>query len=181
MRARLKGCMRRWRTDESGNATVEFVIMVPVFISLLTMSIELGLITLRETMMERGLDMAVRQIRLGTGDPGTYAEIKSVLCENALVFADCENNLRLEMQPVNPRAYASLDPEVKCTENAEPVDPETIDKEYVPGGSNTLMVLRACFRYDPFFPDAVLGRALQKDGFGQPAIIATTAFVQEPT
>ena len=181
MRRRLGKYCRRFRKEESGNASVEFFIIFPVFFMMLLASIELSVITLRHTLLERGLDIAVRQIRLGTGEPSNHAEIKDVICEAAAFIRNCDSELRLEMKPVDMRAYASLSDDVKCIENSEPVDPAVLKKDFVFGGVNELMVLRACYRYDPIFPDDMLGEALHKDEYGKPAIITMTAFVQEPT
>ncbi len=181
MKHLLSKWTRRFRKEESGNASVEFIIIVPVFISLVTMSIELGFVTIRHTMLERGLDIAVRQIRLGTGEPSSYDEIKIVICDNAPILSNCETELRLEMQPVDLRAYSTLDAEPKCIENSEPVEPAVLDEEFVFGGVNDLMVLRACYRYEPLFPEEMMGRALQKDQDNKVQIVTTTAFVQEPT
>ena len=178
---RLGKHFRRLKNDESGNGSVEFVIIVPTFIMLMTMSIELGFVTIRHTMMERGLDIAVREIRLGTGNPSNHAQIKQVICDNAPALANCESELRLEMMPVDLRAYATLDATPKCIDNAQSVDPTVFDDDFVFGGVNDLMVLRACYRYDPIFPDAVMGSALQKDQDGKTNVVSMTAFVQEPT
>lgn len=174
-------CFRRLRDDEAGNASVEFVIIVPTFLMLMAMSIEMGFITIRHTLLERGLDIAVREIRLGTGNPSTHDQIKQVICDNASFINNCDTDLRLEMQPVDLRAYSSLDATPKCTDNAQPVDPAVIAKDFKFGGTNELMVLRACYRYDPIFPEELLGKALEKDAHGQAAIVKMTAFVQEPT
>ena len=175
-------CFRRFRKDESGNASVEFFIVVPTFIMLMLMSIEISFITLRHTLLERGLDIAVRQIRLGTGEPSSHAEIKEVICDSAAFILNCDSQLRLEMKPLDMRTGpAQLDGPILCRENAEPVDPAVIAKDFNFGGVNELMVLRACYRYDPIFPDDMLGEALIKDAYGQAAIVSMTAFVQEPT
>ncbi len=170
----------RLKKDESGTASVEFILVFPVFLSLMLMSIEIGYITLRHTMLERGLDIAVRQVRLGTGDPGNHAEIKEVICENAGFLLNCDNDLRLEMKPVDLRGYAAFETAAKCTDNSEPVDPAVLTHEFVFGGENDLMLLRACYKYKPFFPEGFLGKALTKDANGDAAIVTMTAFVQEP-
>ncbi|MFD1160014.1 TadE/TadG family type IV pilus assembly protein [Roseovarius aestuarii] len=181
MRHLLGKYLRRFRRSEDGNASVEFIIIAPLFITLVTMSIELGFVTIRHTMLERGLDIAVRQIRLGTGDPGNHDQIKQVICDNSVgVLLDCDGQLRLEMQPVDPRAYATLDATPKCVENAHSVDPVDYDTDFTSGTANELMVLRACYRYDPIFPTEVMGSAMTKDDDGKPFIVSTTAFVQEP-
>jgi len=48
------------------------------------------------------------------------------------------------------------------------------------GRSNELMIVRACSIYQPSYPRAILGAMIVKKYDGQPAFIATSAFVQEP-
>ena len=168
---------RRFLKSEDGNATVEFVLIFPIYLSLLIMSIEMGFITLRHTLLERGMDIAVREIRLGTGSAPTHDEIKELICENALMIRDCTNSLRLEMRPADIRNFATLNDPIDCTDASQPTKPV---KEFTPGQQNQLMLLRACLRFDPLFPIDALGSALVKDANGQSAIYAMTAFVQEP-
>ncbi|WP_111733691.1 TadE/TadG family type IV pilus assembly protein [Roseovarius amoyensis] len=169
--------LRRFLSDEDGNASVEFVIVFPLYLALMIMSIELGFVTLRHTLLERGLDIAVREVRLGTGTVPEHDDIKQIICDNALMVVDCEQNLRLEMQPADLRAFNSLDDSVDCTDASEPSKPV---RGFTPGQQNQLMLLRACLRFDPLFPDAALGSALETDTSGQSAIVSMTAFVQEP-
>lgn len=169
----------RYLRDDRGNASVEFVLVFPVYLALLIMSIETGFITLRHTLLERGLDITVRDIRLGTGvvPQPTHDNIKQMICDNSLMILDCENSLQLEMRSADLRSYNSLDTTADCTDSAEPTKPV---REFTPGLQNELMLLRACLRYNPLFPDDYLGSALDKDASGQAAIVAMTAFVQEP-
>lgn len=167
----------RFLRDESGNATVEFVLVFPVYLALMLMSIEMGFITLRHTLLERGLDIAVREIRLGTGTAPQHDDIKDIICENALMIRDCDANLRLEMRAADIRSFATLGSPIDCTDSAEPSKPV---KEFTPGQQNQLMLLRACLRFDPLFPDDALGSALVTDSSGQSSVYTMTAFVQEP-
>jgi hypothetical protein len=169
--------LARFRHEEAGTATVEFVLVFPLFLSVMMMAIELGFITLRHTLLERGLDMAVREVRLGTGTAPEHDEIKQLVCDNAMFILECETNLQLEMRPADIRTFNSLDRSVDCTDKAEPSKPV---RQFTPGQQNELMLLRACVRYDPIFPDEFLGSALSKDANGQAAIVSMTAFVQEP-
>jgi hypothetical protein len=169
--------VRAFLRDDSGTATVEFVLLVPVYLSMLIFAIELSFITLRHTMIERGLDIAVREVRLGTGTAPQHDQIKRMVCDNAILVQSCETNLRLEMRPADIRAYDSLDSTIDCTEAAAPSKPV---RQFTPGQQNQLMLLRACLKYDPMFPDRALGDALDTDVSGQAVIVSTTAFVQEP-
>lgn len=168
--------LRRFRRDSDGTATLEFVLVFPVFLSLLLMSIELGFVTMRYALIERGLDMTVREIRLGTGANWKHDDIKDSICERAVSVANCKESLRLEMRPRSIREYTSLGSEVDCTDRAEETDPVAFQT----GGENQLMVLRACYKYRPLFPAAMLGSRLSTDSSGDASIIAMTAFVQEP-
>jgi len=174
--------MIRWlKSGQSGSATVEFVIVVPVYIALLVMSIELGFITMRHALLERGLDMAVRQIRLSTGKTPSYDRIKNMICGNSLFIANCNTNLRLEMVRTDIRAYTPMNRTVLCENSADPttsvVNSANFDTSGLP---NQLMQIRACYRYSPLFPAGVLGQALSVDSNGQAAIVTMSAFVQEP-
>lgn len=178
--------------DEGGNATVEFVIIVPIYLALLAMSLELSMITLRQTMLERGLDIAVRDVRLGTGEfvqsydtdeeneqavQEYHDKIKRRICDAALILTDCENSLKLEMVRSDMRNLTTLGGDVMCTDREEE---GKAAYHMVPGQQNDLMFLRACVKYDPLFPTWHLARSLEKDSSGQLAIVSMSAFVMEP-
>ncbi|WP_294608472.1 TadE/TadG family type IV pilus assembly protein [Roseovarius sp.] len=177
MKRRLTNLLRAFMRDDSGTASMEFVMVVPLFFVLLLFSVELGFVTLRATMLERGLDIAVREIRLGTGTVPTHDETKAIICERAIIITNCAEKLQLEMVPNDLRNYTALSDTPDCTDNTEPTKPV---RAFIPGVENQLMVLRACVKFEPIFPNAVLGAALAKDSSGEAAIVATTAFVQEP-
>lgn len=177
MITRFKHTLRRLIRDEGGSASVEFVLVFPVYLSFMLMSIELGFVTMRHTLLERGLDMAVREVRLGTGTAPQHDEIKDLVCDNAIMVLNCKDKLRLEMRPANIFALQTLDTTADCTDKAEPAKPV---RTFTPGVANQLMLMRACYKYEPFFPKEFLGSALEKDGSGEASIISMTAFVQEP-
>ncbi|MBW4972769.1 pilus assembly protein [Roseovarius mucosus] len=173
----FKNFLRRFRQDDTGTASLEFVLVAPFFIGIMIFSIEMGFVTMRATLLERGLDMAVREVRLGTGTAPQHDDIKQIICTNAIMINDCENNLRLEMRPADIRNFNGLDAEADCTDQAEPAKPV---REFVPGQQNALMLLRACLKFRPLFPAGMLGSRLVPDGDSQASLVATTAFVQEP-
>lgn len=177
----LKQLFARLKRDESGSPTVEFVLVFPVYIALLLMSVELGFITLRHALLERGLDMAVRTVRLSTGNVPEYNEIKDMVCTNALFIDNCNTNLRLEMVRTDIRNYVPLG-DVKCENTASPTTQQDLedDESFQQGLPNQLMQIRACYRFTPFFPAGLLGQALSLDANDQAAIVSTSAFVQEP-
>ena len=167
---------RLWR-DSEGSATVEFVVVFPFFISLFLSSVELGMITLRHTMLERGLDLAVREIRLGTGNAPQHDDIKQDICDYAGMIPNCLATLRLEMVQVDLRNGVTFPDEADCVDTSKDVEPV---RSFVNGQENDMMILRACVKFDPLFPTTGLGKKLHVDGAGQAALIAVSAFVQEP-
>lgn len=169
--------LRRFRREEQGAMTVEFALWFPFFLVFLYSSFELGLMTMRQAMLERGLDIAVRDIRLGTGTAPQHDEIKTAICDNAIVLPGCENNLRLEMIRTDMRDWQSLPNDVDCTDKSEEVKPV---RQFVPGTSNQLMLLRACLKVSPLSPTSKLVENMKTDGAGDVAIVLTSAFVQEP-
>lgn len=173
----------RYARDEEGSTAVEFALIFPIYLAIMMMSIELGFVTLRGVMLERGMDMAVRDIRLGTSallDDGKvqHKEVIEAVCQNALILVDCEESLLLEMAPSDLRSFSALDTTVDCTDRAEDSAPVL---ELGEPQANELLLLRACLKYDPLFPEAMLGRNLIVDGSGQARIVSTTAFVREPS
>lgn len=163
--------------DDRGTASIEFVIVFPFFLGVLLSSFELSLITMRETMLERALDLTVREIRLETGSAPQHDEIKTLVCERAPIIPDCEKNLRLEMVQIDPRNWVSPDEDFDCTDQSQEVQPV---RNFVNGMDNDLMLLRACAKFTPTFPGAGLGKSLSKDAAGMAALVASSAFVQEP-
>ncbi|MFX0543186.1 TadE/TadG family type IV pilus assembly protein [Roseovarius sp. S4756] len=188
----LRRCWTRLLRREDGNATTEFMIIVPVYLALMVMSLELSMITLRQTMLERGLDIAVRDIRLGTGEftqtqdtqeekdkakADYHDKIKKRICDEALIISDCMNSVRLQMIRSNMRNLTTLGDDVQCTDKKETGN-QVLD--FSPGQQNDLMFLRACVKYDPLFPTGQLARSLTADDSGQLAIVSMSAFVMEP-
>lgn len=172
--SRLRGMLRK----EDGSAAVEFVIIFPVIATMIVMTLEMGFITLRQTLLDRGLDMAVREVRLGTNMNLQHDNIKEMVCQGAMFLVDCDAQLFLEMEPSDPRAFAPLPEIASCTD--EDVGDIRPVRQFTPGQPNEVVLMRACVLYDPLFPKALLPRLLEKDIDGKAAIVSITAFVQEP-
>jgi Flp pilus assembly pilin Flp len=177
VRRALQRTLRRLVRREDGNATIEFAILFPLLAFTLISSVELGLITVKSTMLERALDMTVRDIRLSTGTAPQHDEIKALICERGVMLKNCNSSLRLEMVRLDPRNWSGPPAVADCVDTSDEVAPV---REFVHGRENEMMFLRACVKIDPIFPTAGLGSQLAKDGAGQYALVATSAFVQEP-
>lgn len=171
--------LRRFGKDESGAAMlIEFCVFVPLIFTAFFMAFEMGFYSQRQMYLDRGLDVAVRYIRLGTGTSFDHDEIKDVICANAGFLEDCDSSLRLEMQRVNPRSFTTLPNNADCIDTAEPIEPA---RGFSLGVSHDIMLLRACVKFDPVFPTTGLGNEFQTDGAGKVKMLSVAAFVQEPS
>lgn len=177
MIARILSAGLRFREREDGNATVEFAIVIPVMLMILMSTVELGLITVRQSMLERALDQTVRDIRLGTGEDMQHDQIRDTVCARSGFIDSCQTSLRLEMVQVDPFAWTAIDPAPDCINRIEEVQPV---RNFVNGQSNELMFIRACMKFNPIFPYWGLGDNLGKDADGRVRLFASSAFVQEP-
>ncbi|MHC0054906.1 TadE/TadG family type IV pilus assembly protein [Actibacterium sp. D379-3] len=175
---RLGRRLRRLLRREDGTATVEFVIMVPIFMLLFVSNFEVSMIMIRQMMLDRGLDLAMRELRLGTWPNPTTAILKQEICSHtAGLISDCENQMMLELIPVPAASWTLPGPNATCKDRSADLEPATT---FDAGAQNQLMVVRACVLIDPFFPGTELALMLERNpGDGMP-LAATSGFVNEP-
>lgn len=169
--------LRRFAGREDGTATLEFVLMFPLFIMFFLSTFELGMALARQMMMDRAVDLAVRSVRIGLVPTVTSDALRDLICENALM-PNCVADLRLEMIEVDPRAWRAPEPVPDCVDRA---DPARAARNFDPAVQNQLMVLRVCAVFDPYFPTTGLGARLQEGRGGTYALVSSSAFVVEPS
>ncbi len=175
---RLLDRLREWSRREDGTATLDFVILVPVFVSLFVSSFEVSIFTIRQMMLDRALDLVVRDLRLGTWTNVTSDTLKAQICERTIgLLPDCSNQLMIEMVPISSATWDTPDPNATCVDRDAEVQPAVA---FNPGTENQMVIIRACSMVDPFFPGTGLALSLEANvGDGFP-IIATSGFVNEP-
>ncbi|MFY0660669.1 MAG: pilus assembly protein [Shimia sp.] len=165
---------------EDGAVTVDFVIMVPFYLSVFLASAELGLMSLRYAYLERSLDVAVRDIRLSTGHVPSHDDLVQQICDQASVIPDCTSNLSLQMIQRDPRNWEELPEASTCgtlhEDNAD-VDPVV---RFDDGEANEMMFLRACASVRAIFPGALFVPVAVRNADGEYALVVENTFVQEP-
>ena len=174
---RLPPLLRRLMRAHDGAATVEFVMIFPLLMLAVMSTFELGMVTLRQVMLDRGLEITVRDIRLGTLAPVTHQTVSASICEHALLLPDCALNLRLEMTPLDPLSWLMPPAAADCVDRADTSIPV---RRLIAGVENQLMLLRACSLFDPYFPTSGLGATLPRQSGGAYALASASAFVIEP-
>ncbi len=167
----------RMRRDEEGNSTIEFVILFPLLMLMFFSAAESGVMMIRYVMLERGLDLSVRAIRLGTSNVVEADDVKTMVCNGAGIIPDCLNAVRVEMVQVQLTNWTDLPRTADCVDRNDPARPL---RSFSTGGTNDLMVLRVCALFDPMFPLAGLGFQVAKEDGYRYALVSTSAFVMEP-
>lgn len=166
--------------NQDGSSTVEFVLIFPAFMFIFLTGFESGYYMLRGVMLERGVDVAVREVRLANNIPD-LDQLKTNICDVTLMLPDCENSLQVEIRPVAPvpGGVADLGTEIDCIDKS--VDPaDATLSRYDTGSGNQLMMVRVCALAVPMFPTTLLGAGLKVDTQGHYALVSTTMFVNEP-
>lgn len=178
MRRKPTQILRRFLYREDGSVTmIEFVFMIPLVFTAFLMSMEMGIYSIRQTFLDRGLDITVRHIRLSTGADLKHDDLKDMICEQSIFLPQCKEALKLEMKPLDPRNFAAFDEAADCVDLSEDIEPE--DGLNL-GKDHELMVLRACYTFEPVFASTGLGKRMDKDGAGRVRMLSYAAFVQEP-
>lgn len=172
---RLRRSFRRVRSDEDGSAAVEFVIVAPVYFALMFSMFEAGWLMTQSMMLERGLDITVRDLRLGLQTDTSHDNFKDIICDNAKILKNCEDNMLLELVPIDDSS--DVPTTTVCVDRDSEVEPVVT---FNPGARSQIMFMRACVVIDPLMPGMGLGLHLPKDESGGFALVAYSAFVNEP-
>ncbi|MEM1346256.1 MAG: hypothetical protein AAGI34_16965 [Pseudomonadota bacterium] len=180
---------QRFVGDERGAVTAEFVVLFMPLCYMLFMIAELSVYMTRQALLERGLNMAVRDLRLGALEvPGlaegaepteaqSAAAFRARICEGAFLLTECNDRLRIEVTPFET-----------FTEFGESgfICPNTFDPDlspmdlYTPVSRQQLTLVKACLVSSPIFPGVGLGAQMDWiEGSGY-ANVSRTAFISEP-
>ncbi|WP_428687944.1 TadE/TadG family type IV pilus assembly protein [Roseibium sp.] len=172
---------RKFKEQQDGNSSIEFVFLFPAVMFIFLMGFEAGYYMVRNAMLERALDVAVRDVRLGNGNIPDYAALKTRLCDEVGIVDDCDETLQIELKPVaiQPGALAAVSSDARCIDTNSAADPLT-GTTYNVGQINNMMMVRACLLAKPLFPTTGIGAGMSMDGEGHYALVATSAFVNEP-
>ena len=179
-------CFRKFRKQQDGTASVEFVLLFPIFMFVMLTGFESGFYMVRNVMLERAVDVAVRDVRLGNtinapGQPPELAALKQRICDEATVFPDCMNLLQVALRPVaiEPGGVAAIKNSLRCIDAAAD-DEVPQSTHYDTGTENSLMVVQVCALSKPLFPASRLGAGMVRDTEGNYALVTINSFVNEP-
>lgn len=170
--------LRRFGRREAASATVEFAIAVPMVLALLFSSVDFGVVMLRQVFLDRAVDMAVREVRLGRITASGFNAFRDTICDRALLVSNCQSNLTIEMRPVDVRTWSGLEAAAACVNRAEDFTPVL---DFNPGaGNQELMLIKVCLIADPFISLTGLVYGMTRDASGGYAMVARAAWANEP-
>jgi len=176
----MTGLLRRLFTRfrrEGGNATIEFVILFPVFIGMFGSAFEGGLMSIRHAMLERATDLVIRDLRLGRGATPTHAQMKTDICTLAGIIPDCGTALHIELERISPDDWAYRTGKVQCIDRDDEIVPVI---NVTPGTSNDLMLVTVCAVVEPMVPLTGFALYLPRVNESDYALVTMSAFVNEP-
>lgn len=170
------GKFRSFLRDTDGTSTVEFVIVAPVVMFFFFWIVELGYVMTQQMMLDRAMDMTVREMRLSDSSTFTQAFITNSVCEKALIFKNCNTSLVLELTPITTSSDIPTSA-ISCVDRANSVTPVT---NFDAGSRGEIVFMRACLAVDPLLAGTSIGIDFTTDESGALMLLAKTAFLNEP-
>jgi hypothetical protein len=139
----------------------------------------MSVLMLKQVLLERGVSLTARILQLGIEDFPTEAQLKRSICNNIAFFPDCTENLRVQLFEVDKSTWTTT----QTAANANCVDKDlesqpapTLDR----GSANQLVLMRVCLLSKLMMPTSGIGATIGDPATGRVALVANTAFVNEP-
>lgn len=170
---RLRQALRR----EDGTASVEFVLVIPVIMSIFMASFESGLFMTRSIMLDQAVDRTMRELRLGRLVNPTQASLKTEICSRTVIMPDCQSSILVELRPISTATWTYPDTNARCRDRAAAVEPIV---DYTQGSANEIMLVRVCVVMDALFPTTGIALNMSLDSQGGYALVSTAVFTNEP-
>lgn len=175
-RRRAARCFLR---RESGSATLEFVLVLPLVLTLLLSAIDFGVVMLRQVFLDRAVDIAARDVRLGRVSSSGIADFRARVCANTFLLPNCEQNLTVELRPVDTTTFAGLAGPTQCVDRDQEINPVL---DFNPARTRQeLMMIRVCAIADPFLRVTGMVLGMPTDASGGYAVVSRSSFTNEPS
>lgn len=172
--------IRRFRSKADGNATLEFVVLMPFLTFFMLALGEIGVFMTRHVNLDRSLDLAMREVRLGKASVATADGLRTRICDEAFLIADCRKTLLLELASfgmIGAFGGGGQTDGITCKNRNEEIDPVLRFDASSPG---EIVIVRACVVVDPVFPTTGFMALMPDTVGGGYAVLAESAFIREP-
>ena len=169
--------MRSLQANRSGATAIEFAILAPIFIAVLFSTFEIGWLITKSTLLDRALDLTIRQIRVGaTTAPKSQQAMATMICDKLYVIPDCSKALTVEMTKIASAADFPSNG-ATCVDRGDKFTPSV---SFSAGGRAEIMYVRACLVSDALTPFIGIAFHFIKDSKGGYSIVSSSAFMNEP-
>ncbi|MGR3541459.1 MAG: TadE/TadG family type IV pilus assembly protein [Hasllibacter sp.] len=172
--------LRRFLRREDGFMAMEFAILMPAMMLFLCFGIETGVLMARAAMFDRAVDIASRDLRLGTASPLSYDAFRHNICMRVAIIGDCHDSIQIEVQPIESVDLSTFRGTEVCQDRSNPTLTPIDDTTYTPGVANQMMLIRACVNIESFFPGSAILALIPRDANDDFRLLAVNAFVHEP-
>jgi Flp pilus assembly protein TadG len=118
--------LKKLARSEKGLATIEFAFIAPIFLLLMSVMLETGLMAFTEYVLQSGVQRAAREVKVGIAQNSSYsaADFKNKICTLAGIIIDCN------------KVYVYLKPAASVTAlHADLSDPYNIGPSYSGGAT----------------------------------------------
>ena len=143
----------RFNEDKDGAATIEFVILFPIFLTMFFWILETGWIAFQIIQLDRGVSLTAREMSIkNITDAGqaaaekTHNELLDLVCGYSNI-RKCKTNVRLEVVAVDSVADLAKKP-MQCTIG---IDSGSCN-DSAKGSVKQIIEVRACLIYDSILP-----------------------------
>lgn len=177
---RVLRSIRRFGAASDGNATLEFMILIPFLTFMMLALGEMGVFMTRHVNLDRSLDLAMRDVRLGEPAVSTPDGLRQRICEEAFLIGECSEALLLELTSFSTSgAFSGGTPTggVTCKNRNEEIDPVL---RFDPASPGEIVIVRVCVVVDPVFPSTSFMTVMPSAIGGGYAVLAESAFINEP-
>lgn len=169
--------MRKLSSNRSGATAIEFAILAPIFIAVLFSTFEVGWLITKSTLLDRALDLAVRQIRVGAATaPSSQTGMAAMICDKLYVIPNCKSVLTVEMTRI-AKATDFPSTTATCIDRGGSITPAV---SFTTGARAEIMFVRACLVSDALTPFLGIAFHFIKDSKGGYSLVSTSAFMNEP-
>ncbi len=136
-----------------------------------------GITSLRWVFLNRAVDLAVREVRLG--NVSQSERFSDLICQRTAMLPKCRTGITVEMQPVDTTNFTGLDAPTRCIDREHDITPAVT---FNPGaeGAQELMLVRVCVASDPFIRFTGFVSGLRLNQSGQYVLTSQSIFVNEP-
>ena len=172
--------LRRFLHREDGFMAMEFAVLMPAMMLFLCFGIETGVLMARAAMFDRAVDIASRDLRLGTASPMSYDAFRDAICQRVAIIGDCHSTIQVEVQPIQNVNLETFRGTEVCQNRSAPSLNPIMDTTYTPGTANQMMIIRACVNVESFFPGAAVLALIPRDANDDFRLLSVNAFVHEP-